>query len=342
MNGDFMRVSAVIPTKNRPEDLVVAVRSILTQSMPPMELIIIDQSSDPRGRVLVEKLFADMYSNVQSLAPQLNAIVNTQSSSSKLVNDVAVGVNVTALKPAVELQYVLDSTIAGLVPARAHAVQLAKGDCVMFFEDDVVLEPDYIATMINAFGRRPEMMGATGIIINYKPSFSYRFFHRLFHRGIFHDPRLDWHGSCEKGDAMIPSLFLNGGLSAYRRDVFNRVAFDCANGFHMVEDIEFSTRAAEVFGANRFFIVPAARLYHNAAPAGRHAVGSKYLRKTKEYILFFKKRPRSAGAMLDLTWLLVGMTLESMLATAKHKSFDPLFGMLRGLRQGLGQPIRSW
>lgn len=308
-----MRVAAVIPTKNRPADLVEAVRSILNQVVPPNELVVVDQSESEDGQQRVIDLFNTM-------------------------------------KTDVRLNYILDASIKGLVAARAAAVEVAQGDVVMFFEDDVLLEPDFIGTMMNAFATEPQMMGGTGIISNYAPSRLYRFFHRLFHCGIFHDPRLDWHGRSRTGsdsgsirsEPLVQSSFLNGGLSAYKREVFDRVKFDCVNGFHMVEDIEFSVRAAEEFGANRFFIVPGARLLHNSAPAGRDGLKAKYLRKTREYIIFFKKRRRSPAAIANITWLLFGMALESSIGVFRYKSFEPLSGMIRGIFFGLQQKVSPW
>ena len=49
MNIARQRITAVIPTKNRPLDLPHAVTSILNQSRIPNELVIIDQSDDSRS-----------------------------------------------------------------------------------------------------------------------------------------------------------------------------------------------------------------------------------------------------------------------------------------------------
>src|SRR5271154_5705660 len=53
------RVSVLIPTKNRSADLVMAIRSVLAQSVLPMEVLVADQSSDDGGRKLVQAEFAE-------------------------------------------------------------------------------------------------------------------------------------------------------------------------------------------------------------------------------------------------------------------------------------------
>lgn len=303
-----LKVSAVIPTKNRPGDLAIAVQSVLAQVERPDQLVVIDQTPSDDGKRAVEKLFADDALSHSGVA-------------------------------AIELSYVLDSNIKGLVAARQAAIPLCSGDLVMFFEDDVVLDPNFIGRMRAVFERRADVMGTSGVISNFHPSRIYRFFHRLFHRGIFFDARLDWHGRTIDTEILVPSVFLNGGLSAYRREVFDKVKYDCRNGFHMVEDIEFSVRAAETFGRERFFIVPSARLLHTEAPGGRTSLATKYKNKTREYILFFKKRRRSLRTVVDVAWLLVGMAAEAVLAVVRHRRLEPLIGMLNGLVSGFRQRL---
>ncbi|MBI2292902.1 MAG: glycosyltransferase, partial [Betaproteobacteria bacterium] len=84
-----MLISAVIPTKNRPRDLANAVLSILTQSRPPDELLVIDQSPDDESQRRVDALFAPAQHTT--------------------------------------LVYVHDPRIAGLVAAKQAAVARARG-----------------------------------------------------------------------------------------------------------------------------------------------------------------------------------------------------------------------
>src|SRR5688572_15147070 len=177
-----MLMTAVIPTRNRPDDLERAVVSVCAQSRAADELIVIDQSPGDESRTRIERVLA------------------------------------AGPAPA-RIDYVHDPRIAGLVAAKRAAVARAHGDIVCFLEDDVVLEPDYLKTIELGFEREPAMLGSCGVVTNLPPllPWYFRFFH-FFHRGIFRDPRVGVTGvTSGPGHALIPSDYLSGGLSAYRR-----------------------------------------------------------------------------------------------------------------------------
>jgi len=297
-----MLISAVIPTRNRPEDLERAVASVCAQSRPPDQLLIIDQSPDDASRRRITALLA-------ASAP-------------------------------IEIDYVLDPTIAGLVAAKKYAVGRAKGDIVCFLEDDVVLEPDYLRNIEAGFIGEPTMIGSCGVVTDLPPLPPYYFalFH-FFHRGIFRDPRVGVHGTTQgHGHALIPSNYVSGGLSAYRREVFDAVPFDVANGFFALEDIDFSTRVARRFGPH-LYINPNARLEHRMSPANRAVLGPRQERKTREFVLFYKKHRGEGARVTHFILLAAGLFLEAVFQSLKARSAGPLRGYFRGLRQGARRKI---
>lgn len=299
-----LTIAAAIPTRNRPDDLVAAVDSILAQRRVPDELIVVDQSPGDESRRRVEAMFAQ------------------------------------GRGAAMRLTYIHDAAIAGLVPAKQVAAKLSDANVLCFLEDDVVLEPEYIEEIESGFSVCPEMLGCCGVVTNLPPLplFYGAMFH-LFHRGIFRDPRVGIHGRFEGGGhALIPSRALSGGLSAWRRDVFVAIPFDVANDFFMLEDIDFSTRAEARFGP-RFFINPNARLAHNMSPLNRARMGERQRRKLREYLLFYKKRSATPGALLNLLWLLPGLLLEALLQALSCRSSAPLTGYFVGLRDGIRREL---
>lgn len=300
-----MILSAAIPTKNRPAELVLAVKSICAQSRQPEELVIVDQSPGRESREGVEAVLA-------------------------------------AAGKGIDPVYVHDPAIPGLVAAKQSAVARARGDVVCFLEDDLVLEPGYFAAIEQGFAARPDMLGCCGLVTNLPalPPFYVELFH-LFHRGIFRDPRVGVHGHLHGENLpLIPSDWLSGGLSCWRKQVFTRVPFDIANGFFMLEDADFSTRARQAFGPH-FYINPNARTEHRMSPVNREMLGTRQKRKLREYVVFYKKRAASAGAGRHLGWLLAGLFLESAAQCLRARSVAPAAGFFSGLADGVRWKLRG-
>jgi GT2 family glycosyltransferase len=295
-------LTAVIPTRNRPNDLAKAVLSVCTQTRPPDELIIMDQSQSNESRTQVELLMRG--------------------------------------SPGIQLIYIHDVCISGLVEAKKVGASAAKGDIICFLEDDVILEPEYLKEIEEGFEDHPLMIGCCGVVSNLpRYPLGYKFIFHFFHRGIFEDRRVGLFFTLnDHRHALITCNMLSGGLSAWRREVFPVISFDVENGFHILEDIDFSTRVAAHYG-QRLFINPNARLAHYSSPINREVLGARQRRKLTEYILFYKKRSEHQGATFYLFWLLVGLFFEAVFQAITLKSFDVLRGFFAGIREGFTRKI---
>jgi len=137
---------------------------------------------------------------------------------------------------------------------------------------------------------------------------------------------------------LIPSNTISGGLSAWKREVFEKIKFDVLNGFHMVEDIEYSTRVADLY-PNQLFINSKVRLAHNFSPAGRDAEKQKQRRKAIEFIMFYKKRSNKNFAILNLCWLFFGLFVSSIVISLKYRNFDAIQGLSGGIIVGITKKL---
>jgi len=298
----MLTISAVIPTKNRQADLRLAVESILAQVRPPDELIIIDQSDTTQSQVMVEALCAG--------------------------------------HAGMQLIYVYDRSVTGLVDAKRVGVERSSGDIVSFLEDDVVLEPAYFEGVEWAFVSRPDCLGCGGVITNPpRSSGVYIALQRIFLRGIFDDPRLDAFAEAERRpDTLVPCAVVSGGVSSWRRSVFETVRFDVANGFHFFEDMEFATRVVRAFGPH-LYINPRARLAHYGSPVNRERNGRRQQRKMTEALVFYRKRVDWPGArvgmLMGATWWLG----EALMQCVRLTSVAPLRGYLVGIAEGRRRPL---
>jgi len=300
--GDEMHdpnfVTVVIPTKNRPDDLKKAVQSILALTTLPYELLIVDQSLNDSSKTMVHELTKDRGDLI--------------------------------------ITYIHDATINGLVAAKDFGSKIAKGSIICFLEDDVVLHPNYLEELSRGFIEFPSMIGCCGVITNHPiRSTTSKYIFNLFHVGIFFDQRPKvFEGYEEFGDKLIPSRMLSGGLSAWRCEVFKFVPFDVESGFHLFEDIDFSTRVADRYG-DQLYINPLARLEHNCSQVNRDAVGPGQRRKIVECFKFFNKRRNDRLALPSFLWLLLGLFFDSIAKSLSVRSSEPIRYYFCGIRKGI-------
>lgn len=291
-----MTFSFVIPTKNRLEELKTIFNSILSQSLYPNQIIVIDQS-DPNN--LDIKHFEEL-------------IVPTN----------------------ISLSYIHDQSIKGLVDAKSASLQYNESDIISFFDDDIVLKTDYLFELSKAFKNNKSIMGANGIIIN-RPEHNYlkSLIFNFFHIGLFSDNRLSV-SNITIDTSLLPVNTLSGGLSTWRKEVFENVSFDTKNKFHAYEDKEFSIRVGRVF-PNQMFIVPKAKLYHYHSPGNRQSLFKRTKTDVVEVIMLYKKNGDLSYLGFDLLILLLGLFLNSILLSFKHFNINFLLNFLKGLIEGI-------
>ena len=202
------------------------------------------------------------------------------------------------------------------------------------------MEFDYIEQIQSGFLSHPKMLGCCGVITNPPTQFyAYTFFFHVFHRGIYYDKRVGVYGQYTgSSNPLISSNKISGGVSAWKKEVFESVSFDVENGFFMFEDIDFSTRVAEKFGSC-LYINPNARLAHNCSPVNRQVLGQRQSRKITECIIFYKKRKNQPWALLALIWLLIGVFLETLFQVLTKKSVLPIVGYFLGLKNGFSKSL---
>jgi GT2 family glycosyltransferase len=296
-------ITAIIPTKNRPYDLSKAIESVLKQSLLPNELIIIDQSDTIESREI--------------------ALV------------------IAAKYQYIGLQFIHDKKIEGLVKAKDVGVKAANGEVILFLEDDIVLDPNYVASMQECFLKHPEMFGCCGLITN-PPSVSLvkRFLFDVFHRGLFYDPRNKIYGQKNySSNNLVPSNKLSGGCSAWRSCVFKSLDFDTLNDFHMLEDIDFSIRVSNYYEGGLYINLDA-RLQHHCSPVNRDANFLRQKRKLIEYFTFYKKNSGDLECLINFIWLLIGLFLDATYQAIVMASVDPIRGFIGGISVGFKKELR--
>lgn len=297
-----MLISVIIPTKNRPKDLLAAIKSIVDQNRIPDQIVVIDQSEGDESETLIMEQI-EFPSNI-------------------------------------ELSYIRDTNIKGLVEAKAKSLEYAKGDLICFFEDDIVLESNYLIEIEKTFNQNSQILGCSGVITNATSgSWLYRFFYRLTHVGMFKDERPDiFFRLSEQRGVLICTNAINGGLSAWRREIFSKVSFDYFNKFHMMEDFEFSCRANKIF-PDSLYINSDARLEHNFSPINRNNKIKATQRKIFEYLVFFKKNKENYADYFSLILLMSGVFFQAISQSIIELKLSYLKAFFIGIKEGMSHVI---
>lgn len=290
-----MTFSVVIPTKNRPTELMSVIDSILGQTCLPDQLIIIDQSSP--DKVIHKKV-----------SPFAN-------------------------EKGVDLVYIHDETISGLVQAKSASIPYNCCDYVSFFDDDIILKNNYFERINFAIQENPSIVGFNGKILNYpKVSFLKRIIFNITHVGLFKDNRISNQLSSKKSLTRLSAL--SGGLSTWKSSVFDKVQFDVLNKFHAYEDQEFSIRVKK-YVSRELYLVPSARLFHNHSMTNRNSLYKKYRGDVLEVFLIYKKNRNIKFAKISLFILLVGLFFNAIALGFNLKKPDVLKNFFIGFFEGL-------
>jgi len=136
----------------------------------------------------------------------------------------------------------------------------------------------------------------------------------------------------------IPVNVLSGGLSTWRKEVFEKVLFDTKNMFHAYEDKEFSIRVGRTF-PNQMYIIPSAKLYHYHSPGNRQSLLKRTMSDVVEVIMLFKKNGDFSYFGFDLFMLLFGLFLNSILLSFKFLNINFLLNYFKGLNEGRKRKI---
>ncbi len=298
-------VSVIIPTKNRPDALSLAVRSLLGQTFASVSLVIVDQSPDDESRRHVEA--------------ELSAAKEWRS-------------------PLCRLNYIHDSAIAGAAAARNRAMAAAGGDIWLFLDDDVCLESDFVEQLIAVYRDHPETAGVSGIITNYpRPPLGFRLWSGLFMRGPFHDERqpIYWNAERLRDSPPIRVHRFGGGLMSFRAEAIRGKYFDenldlNLSGVSDGEDVDFCSRLDP---DAVLLIAPRARLQHYQSPAGRLA--DHWLRRHARgnLFLFHKHWNRGLSNRLSYRWLCFGYSAVALVASCRRLSLEPWHALRLGAHE---------
>ena len=294
----------IIATRNRPDDLVRTVESLLDQTVLPAELCIVDSSVETPTRSQIEKLCSDA-----ALALDYH-------------------------HPAPE----------GLTIQRNVGIDRTHGDPVFFIDDDVALAPDCHEAILEEYDKwGPELGGIRATPVRpARPSKATIAYRKLFGiggwwpessgriRGGFYAE-----GVSESSGVRRIEYF-NGWFMSFRREVFEHERFDeVLSGYAYKEDIDFSYRVSRRY---TLLQTPRARCDHLKSGAAR--MSSHQLQRmnlANQFYLHRKLMPQTARNRAALWWALIGLFIINIGKAAQTR--DP--GLFTGLVVGAVEQSRG-
>lgn len=238
-------------------------------------------------------------------------------------------------------------TPASLTKARNIGIKESIGDVIIFLDDDVILDRDYIKEIVHIFNNDLEKKvgGVTGNIQDstkiQKPSFKHLigsnirhilstiFFLFKYKNGKFQPS--GW-PTFVHSDKITNVECLSGANMAFRKEIFNEFKFDeNLHGYCFMEDDDIAYRVSRKY---QNIYTPFAKLVHNVSPAARDkAYAGMKMTIENHYYLFKKNFPQDIKHKIAFWWSVVGLFVMTMVNRNR--------GGLRGLINGLGTVINE-
>lgn len=278
-----MQVSIIIPTYNRIKEVNETLNSIFIQTILPREIIIVDDSDNDK----IENLIEYKKKEFEEKEIILRYIRNKKEKS------------------------------AGI--ARNIGVENAVGDIILFLDDDVELDKDYIKEILKVYEKYPNALGVQGYITNIKFS---KFWNRI--------NKILFFGYLEKNkckvlpstytiypyplDKVISCEYLSSSNLSFKREVLQNFKYDeNLKRYSYKEDVDISYNVFKKY-PNSLYITPYARLIHKVSEKAR--LPNKMVIQIKciyTLYIFYKDIDQTMKSKLIFLWNRIGYLTMSLL-----------------------------
>lgn len=293
------RLSVIVPTLNRRQDLLEFTETLVQQTIQPDEFIVVDAGSVPDMK---EAMLAVLEGS--------------------------------------KIELVYRQSQAGTSLQRNVAMDLMTGEIIFMFDDDILLEPNYIEQTLRVFETpsHPPIGCVLGTFTSpARPRGWQQQWFKVF--GMTHSvdgekARLRSGGGVywlvePNQNVQVPVA--SGGRTAYRVESIQAERFDeFLPGYTLAEDVEFSYRVAQNW---TIIQSPDCRLFHKRSPHSRVDYGDRVSRLIYSRYYFFQKHlPKDLQHTGAWVWSNIGIIGLYAGVAASRKG--ERIGILRGIARG--------
>lgn len=233
-----MQVSIVIVTYNRTKDLNECLDSILIQTSLPQEVLIVDNANNDESENLIKKRKDEFKKNNISLRHKKNEIENS------------------------------------LTVARNIGAKNATGDIILFLDDDVILDKNYIKEILKIYEKYPKALGVQGYIAQEKISKIKNLISKFFFLYHLEKNKCKILSSVTTTypyllNKIVSCQWLSGANHSYKKSVLKEFKYDeKLKAYASDDDIDLSYRVFRKYPAS-LYITPYAKVIHKASLGGR-------------------------------------------------------------------------
>lgn len=233
----------------------------------------------------------------------------------------------------VQLKYI--RTEPGLTRQRNIGIKNSCGEVVFFFDDDVILDKDYLKSVLKIYSSSEsngKIGGVSGKIINSKPP---KFFVRIFRKIFLLSP-----------NGMLPPGFFDHTISpqkrskvrifsgcnmSYTKEVLKNLEFDeNLKGYSFMEDVDFSFRVSRKY---TLIQTSDATLVHKFAPNSRDGLKKRVAMEISNTSYLYKKNmPPTLANHVLFSWSRLGVFLWMLLKCLQEGNPERVLGFIQGLK----------
>jgi len=233
---------------------------------------------------------ANLISSIQGEIKELKEILIIDNHEDKIAAEIQ-----SKFLPNRRIRYVHNSNNS-LTAGRKIGAELSESEIVLFLDDDVTLEPNYLRNMLEFYREYPDANGMQGVFDVGPYSKTKNIFNRLF--WLFNYSKNEYkvypsvQGSYASHNEEVQECeWFSGTNFSYRRKVLDHIDFDLnLIKYCEGEDIDYSFRAHKKFGG--LYVQPRCQVVHHAVQQSR-VVGEQFMimQEIYGYYLFKKLFP---------------------------------------------------
>jgi glycosyltransferase involved in cell wall biosynthesis len=297
-------ISALVPTRNRSATFVRTLHSLTQQSVQPIEMIVIDGSTDDSTETLCKSAIPGLVTRIRYYR----------------------------------------ATEVGAATQRHQAIAHATQNVIWLMDDDILLEPECLARLWTALQSDATIGGVSAMITNQRYSSPgwvsrslFRFLHghsEVSYAGKCIGPALNLlpedHPDLPE---IVPVEWLNTTCTLYRREALPNPLFpECFTGYSLMEDVTLSLTVGKRWKLTN---ARTARIFHDSQPGdhkNNHKVLSKMHFVNRHYVMtrILERRSR-----MDYFKFSVLQLFEVIATSTSARSWQTATDLLLGKWEGV-------